>query len=102
MTAPATDNPLQEPLRRPGLGVKLGVALAALPFIVVVPYWLWIRGPGDRILLSPAVTDPEHRAFHLFGVFVMTMVPFSLLCFLISITRSLTGHSLGGGFPILD
>ncbi len=62
-----------------------------LPFVVFLPYHFWIKGPGDRLLLTPEITDPEHRSFHLANFFFMSIGAFAVVCFLIGGTLVLVG-----------
>ncbi len=63
----------------------------ALPFVLFFPYMWWVKGPGDRLLLTPGITDPEHRSFHLANFFFMSIGAFALVCFLVGGALVLVG-----------
>lgn len=65
-------------------GVKLPLFIFLLPFLLLLPYlWLIYRSSSSNQIVTPRL-DHDHRSFHLTVFWVLTFLPFTAVCFLIS------------------
>ena len=78
-------------------GVRIGVFLLALPFVLNGPYWWFVFRSSYSSRIVSEELEREHRNVHLGSFFLLTFGLFALLCGVagvIAIARSLWRNRL--------
>jgi len=64
------------------------------PLVLAIPYWWFVfRYARDKIC-TPNI-GIEHQGVHVFFFWIMTFIPFSLICFVIAIFLSFRRRAAG-------